>query len=128
MFQYRLTNQITGTVEQVHFNKKIYDTTDGRYNRGVFIVTEPGYYQFSCALAAESTTASIGWYLQVNRSTVATGLAVYVSISQELYFMSHKLCGISVCHTLTEELYSNYSILYTTFEKHILGTVIHVEL
>ena len=75
MFQYQLTNQITGTVEQVHFNRKMYDTTEGRYNTGVFIVTEPGYYQFTCALAAESNAQDIGYYLQRNRSTVATGLA-----------------------------------------------------
>ena len=25
---------------------KFYDTTNGRYNRGVLIATEPGYYQF----------------------------------------------------------------------------------
>ena len=75
MFQYQLTNQITGTVEQVHFNRKMYDTTEGRYNTGVFIVTEPGYYRFTCALAAESNAQDIGYYLQRNRSTVATGLA-----------------------------------------------------
>ena len=73
MFQYQLTNQITGTVEQVHFNRKMYDTTDGRYNTGVFIVTEPGYYQFTCALSAESDSRNIGYYLQRNRSTVASG-------------------------------------------------------
>ena len=73
MFQYQLTNQITGTVEQVHFNRKIYDTTDGRYNTGVFIVTEPGYYQFTCAISAESDSEKIGYYLQHNRSTVASG-------------------------------------------------------
>ena len=74
MFQYRLTNQITGTVEQVHFNKKMYDTTDGRYNTGVFIATEPGYYQFTCALSSESSAKAINYYLQRNRSTVASGM------------------------------------------------------
>ena len=73
MFQYQLTKQITGTVEQVHFNKKMYDTTDGRFNTGVFIATEPGYYQFTCALSSESEKAHIGYYLQRNRSTVASG-------------------------------------------------------
>ena len=58
-----------------HFNRKMYDTTEGRYNTGVFIVIEPGYYQFTCALAAESNAQDIGYYLQRNRSTVATGLA-----------------------------------------------------
>ena len=73
MFQYQLTNQITGTVEQVHFNKKKYDTTGGSFNTGVFIVVEPGYYQFTCALSSQSESHHIGYYLQRNRSTVASG-------------------------------------------------------
>ena len=43
------SSTVTGNVEQVHFDQKIYDTTDGRYNHGVFIVTEPRYYQFVSA-------------------------------------------------------------------------------
>ena len=73
MVQYQLTNQITGTVEQVHFNRKMYDTTSGSFNTGVFIVTQPGYYQFTCALSAERSSASIGYYLRRNGSTVASG-------------------------------------------------------
>ena len=76
MFQYQLNNPISGTKEQVHFDRKIYDTTDGRYNRGVFIVTEPGYYQFTSALAAcTSESDHIGWYIQRNGSNVGRGLA-----------------------------------------------------
>ena len=76
MFQYQLTNQLSGEVDQVHFDRKIFDTTDGRYNRGVFIVTEPGYYQFTSAIAAcTSSSDYIGWYIQRNGSSVARGLA-----------------------------------------------------
>ena len=75
MFQYDLTGQITGTVEQVHFDRKVYDTTDGRYNRGVFIVTDPGYYQFTCALAPDNSATVIGWKLDRNRGTVMMGYA-----------------------------------------------------
>ena len=76
MFQYQLTNPFSGEVDQVHFDRKIFDTTDGRYNRGVFIVTEPGYYQFTSAIAAcTSSSDYIGWYIQRNGSAVARGLA-----------------------------------------------------
>ena len=76
MFQYQLTNPFSGEVDQVHFDRKIFDTTDGRYNRGVFIVTEPGYYQFTSAIAAcTSSSNHIGWYIQRNGSSVARGLA-----------------------------------------------------
>ena len=85
MFQYQLNNPITGTVEQIHFDRKIYDTTDGRYNRGVFIVTEPGYYQFVSALAAcTSYSGYIRWFLQHNGSSVARGLAKVISGSNQM--------------------------------------------
>ena len=80
MFQYQLNNPITGTVESVHFDRKIYDTTDGRYNRGVFIVTEPGYYQFLSVLAAcTNYSGYTRWWLQRKASSVARGLAKQIS-------------------------------------------------
>ena len=84
MFQYQLTNQITGTVEQVHFNRKMYDTTGGSFNTGVFIVTQPGYYQFTCSLSSESSNSGINYYLQRNRSTVASGIGRLVPKSIDM--------------------------------------------
>lgn len=75
MFNYELTGQITGTVHQVNFNRKMYDTTGGRYNRGVFICTEPGYYQFTSSMAAESSSTRIAQYMERNGSSVGGGLA-----------------------------------------------------